>query len=178
MTRTYLCEFGSVADCERGIVAFRDLGARNLEAYLPFRSPRIEAALAGKRSPLPLWTLLSGIVGALAAYGILYFTQNVDYPLDVGGRPTHAVAAYVPITFETTMLFASVAAFAGALVLCGLPRLHHPIFTVPGFERASVDRFFVTFEHDGTEHGEPIVAVATECGALRAVPVNLEEGAS
>jgi hypothetical protein len=173
MARTYLSEFDSAEACERAIVALKELGANGLEAYLPYRSPRVEAALGGARSPLPRWVLAAGFIGAGVAYLILYWTQNVDYPLDVGGRPTHAVAAYVPITFETTVLFASVTAFVGALYLCRLPRLHHRIFEVPGFERASIDRFFVVFRAgEGVPEEAELVAAATAQGAHRTVPVD------
>jgi hypothetical protein len=67
----------------------------------------------------------------------------VDYPLNVGGRPYHSAPAFIPITFEMAVLFAATAALVSAIVLGGLPRLWHPVFEVDGFERATIDRFWL-----------------------------------
>jgi hypothetical protein len=49
----------------------------------------------------------------------------------------------VPITFEMGVLFAGLTAFIAVFALSGLPRLWHPLFEVDGFERATIDRFFL-----------------------------------
>jgi hypothetical protein len=72
----------------------------------------------------------------------------IDYPLNVGGRPLHSWPAFIPPTLIVGMLWAAAAALIGMLALCRLPRLHHPLFAVPGFERATVDRFFLCIDAD------------------------------
>jgi hypothetical protein len=68
----------------------------------------------------------------------------------IGGRPAHAGPAFVPIVFETICLFATLAAFGGFLLLERLPRLWQPRFDVDGFERSTVDRFWLEFATDDT----------------------------
>ena len=63
--------------------------------------------------------------------------------LDVGGRPLHSAPAFIPITFESAVLSASLFALLALLALCRLPELHSPLFDADGFERASRDTFWL-----------------------------------
>ncbi len=174
MASALLCEFASADTCVAAIHRLRERGHAPIDAYMPYPAKNVEEALELPPSPLPKWVLLFGIIGACVAYLILWWTQHIDYPLDVGGRPTHAAPAYVGITFETMVLFASFAAFIGMLRLCRLPRLWHAAFEVSGFERASVDRFFLVVPNEGAGERE-LSDVLSEIGALRVVALALDE---
>jgi len=122
----------------------RATGYSVLEAYTPFPIPALDDAIGTRRSKLPWLVLAAGVSGASLAYVVLWWTSAVDYRLDVGGRPYNSLPADVPIVFETTVLFAAGTAFLAALILSGLPRLHHPVFELEGFERTTIDRFWIT----------------------------------
>ena len=126
--------------------AREDEGYRQMDAYTPFPVEGVAEAVGFEKNRVPLIVLLGGLLGAATAYGMMYYATVVSYPINVGGRPLHSWPAYVPITFELTVLFAATAALVGLLALCRLPKPYHPVFNTPGFERASRDRFFLCIE--------------------------------
>jgi hypothetical protein len=122
-------------------------GYRNLEAYTPYPVEGLAAELGERRSKVPFIVLVAGLVGAGAGYLMQYWSIGVNYPLDVGGRPTpNSWPVYIPITFEVMVLVASFAALFALLFLSGLPRLHRAVFNVPRFTLATQDRFFLCVE--------------------------------
>lgn len=126
----------------------RGLGYRTLEAHTPYEVKELEPLLLLKRSRVPQVAAAAAIAGIAVAFAILHFTNAVDYPLDVGGRPLDSLPADVPILFETAVLFAALATFFALLVRSGLPQLHRPVFELTGFERVSDDAFFVGIDEN------------------------------
>jgi len=131
-----------VAAAERA----RREGYAGLDAYSPFPIPEIDEALALPRTKVPLITLIGGILGGSAGYSLQYWASTIAYPFNIGGRPFHSWPHFIPVTFELTVLGASLACFVGMWALNGLPKPYHPVFNVPAFARASRDRFFLCIE--------------------------------
>lgn len=121
-------------------------GYRNMDAYSPIPIEELSEALGLRRTRLPMLVLAGGILGGLAGYGLEYWSQAIAYPLNAGGRPYHSWPYFIPVTFETTVMGASLCAFVGMWVLNKLPMPYHPVFNVPAFVRASQDRFFLCIE--------------------------------
>jgi hypothetical protein len=143
-----MAEFNSpeslVAAAEKAHAA----GYRKMDGYVPYPVHGLSDALGVRPSGLAGLTLAGGIFGALFAFGAMYVANVLHYPLNIGGRPYNSWPAFIPITFEATILCASILTVIGMIARNGLPRPHHPVFGAPGFERASQDGFFLCIESD------------------------------
>lgn len=131
-----------------------DEGYTDVETFSPFPVEEIDDILGRRARLVPTFVLIGALLGASAAYLMMYGSWVWDYPINIGGRPMHSWPAYIPITFEMGVLFGAFSGFIGMLVLNRLPRLHHPVFEVSGFERATSDRFFLLIEAED-ERFEP-----------------------
>lgn len=121
-------------------------GYRKMEAYTPHEVEGLAEALGYHKTRVSLVVLIGGICGALTAYGMEWFSAAIHFPLNVGGRPLHSWPSFIPITFELTVLFASLAAFFGMLAMNGLPKPYHPGFNAPDFKLATQTRYFLCIE--------------------------------
>jgi hypothetical protein len=123
-----------------------DEGYRRIDAYSPFPIEELHEALGAPPSRLPLIALIGGLFGCVGGYGLQYWVSVIAYPVNVGGKPLHSWPAFIPVTFECTILAAALAAVLGMLALNGLPTPYHPVFNVPRFALASRNRFFLVIE--------------------------------
>ncbi|MGE5602547.1 MAG: DUF3341 domain-containing protein [Nitrososphaerales archaeon] len=120
-----------------------------LTAAIRRRDLRGVADWLGRFNLVALLTLGGGIVGGIVGYALQLWSMARWYPyLNIGGRPYNSWPYYLPITYELTILFASLTAIISMIVLNGLPQPYHPVFNVPEFARATQDRFFLLIHAD------------------------------
>ncbi len=121
-------------------------GYRRMDAYSPFPIEELHEALGSTPTRLPLIVLIGGLIGCIGGYTLQYWSSVIAYPLNIGGKPLHSWPAFIPVTFECTILAAALSCVLGMLALNGLPMPYHPVFNVPRFALASRNRFFLCIE--------------------------------
>ena len=141
-----MAEFSGPEELLRAAGEAYKAGYRKMDAYSPYAVEGLAEAMGLTGTRVPLVILLGGIIGAITAYGMQWYSAVKDYPLNVGGRPIHSWPAFVPITFELTVLFAAVTGVIGMLWMNGLPKPYHPVFNAPRFSLASQTQFFLCIE--------------------------------
>ncbi len=169
---TYAAEFADEGRLVEAINALALPSDAHVEVYSPYPVPGAEPSPEASWTPLPVLAFVAGAGGAAVAYWVQWYANAVSYPLNIGGRPAHATGAFMIPTFEGTVLIASLTVFAMLLVLLRFPRPWHPIFEVTGFERASIDRFWIAVSvPDGDEAADRIRRDLAALAPLRVVRV-------
>ena len=167
-----MAEFDNRFDLLEAVKKARAAGYTEMDAYTPFPIHGLGEALGFHDRRLPLLVLGGGIFGCIGGFGLLYWITVIANPLNIGGRPLFSWPAYIPITFETTVLCAALAAVFGMLALNGLPQPYHPVFNAPRFALASRTRFFVCIEeHDPKFDAEKVRAFLAEQHAREVVDI-------
>jgi len=141
-----MAEFDTPAALLEATRKVTDAGFTRTDAFSPFPIHGLSAALNFHERKVAPIILIGGLTGLAAGWGLEYWTQVIDFPMNIGGRPYNAWVSFIPPAFELTILFAAFSAVIGMLALNGLPQPYHPVFNVPRFERASQDGFFLVIE--------------------------------
>jgi hypothetical protein len=153
-----MAEFESPTDLVAAAHKVYSLGYRRINGYSPFPIEELSEAIGFTKTSLPLIVFIGGVVGGLSGFFMQYWIEVIDYPINVGGKPTNSWPAFIPITFEMTVLFAAFSAVLGMLILNKLPQPYHPVFNIPSFALATRDRFFLAVEANDPKfkHGEVV----------------------
>jgi len=165
-----MAEFESPTDLVAAAHKVYSLGYRRINGYSPFPIEELSEAIGFTKTSLPLIVFIGGVVGGLSGFFMQYWIEVIDYPINVGGKPTNSWPAFIPITFEMTVLFAAFSAVLGMLILNKLPQPYHPVFNLPNFALATRDRFFLAIEANDPKfnHAEVVDLLKS----LNAVAVN------
>ena len=147
----------------------RGSGGRLLDAFSPLPIEGLAERFAAPSIRIRIPMLVAGIALAAIGYFLQWYSAVLGYPINVGGRPLHSWPVFLLVPFEVGVFAAALAGLIAMMRYCGLPRLHHPLFAVPGFERASQDSFFLLAETDGAV--EELRHVLERAGALAVTEV-------
>lgn len=166
----YFAEFASAREMRDAVAALRRAGYEAIETFSSFEVPGADDERSGRMSRLGVVAFVAGVLGAVAGYALQWYVNAVSYPLDIGGRPTHAIPAFIISAFEGAVLFAAVAGFVATLVALRLPRLWQPVFEIDGFDRATVDRYWLALDlRDPRSSPESTLRDLTALAPLRVV---------
>ena len=139
--------FRSAQELVDAVPRLKAKGLGSLEAYTPYPVHGLDGALGLRRSPLGGMVFVMGLVGAVAALGLQWWTSSADYPVITGGKALFSWQAFVPILFELMVLFATFTAGLGMLVLLNrLPFFDHPLLGTESIRKITRDRFALSVE--------------------------------
>lgn len=167
-----LAEFSTGEELMSAARRIRSDGYKEVEAYTPFAVEGLDDLV---KMPCRYWlrwiVFAGGIMGGMTGFGLQYYAAAVSYPLNIGGRPPDSWPAFIPITFELTVLGAAICGVVGLLWLGGLPLLYHPVFSAASFRRATSDRFFLLVNSSDPNYDSE--RIASTLGAF--APISLTE---
>lgn len=169
-----MAEFENPSDLVAAARKVYSLGYRRINGYSPYPIEELSEAIGFTHTRLPLIVFIGGLLGGLGGFFMQYWIAAMDYPINVGGKPTNSWPAFIPITFEMTVLCAAFAAVLGMLVLNKLPQPYHPVFNVPSFALATRDRFFLAVEaNDPKFDHAKVVDLLKSLGAVEVTDVEV-----
>lgn len=142
----YLAEYDSPGEVMHAAEAVRDAGYERWDVHTPFPVHGMDGAMGLKDSAVGWIVLIMGLTGCASAFLLMWWTNGVDYPLVIGGKPPFSLPSMIPVMFELTILLSAFGAVFGMLGLNQLPKHHHPVFYSERFERCSDDKFFISIE--------------------------------
>lgn len=142
----YLAEYADEQSLLAATRAIRVAGYTHLDAFTPYPVKGLQQALGLPRSHLAYYVFPLAALGAVSAYALQWYVNARSYPINVGGRPLYSGPAWIPVTFESAILTAGLVTFVLFLALNRYPEPRSPIFDVPGFERASIDTFWLAID--------------------------------
>lgn len=143
MSGPVLAEFRDPETLQNAVVRVKQGRHLALDAFTPYPIEGLDQELAVGASRIRYAMLAGGLIVAAFAFGLQWYSSVIDYPLNSGGRPLNSWQVFLLVPFEVGVFAAALCGVIAFLRSCGLPRLNHPVFEIPGFERATQDRFFL-----------------------------------
>jgi mono/diheme cytochrome c family protein len=132
-----------------------DSGYKNFDINTPYPVHGMDKAMKLKPSKLGYVTLAFGLSGATFALLFIYWAMSIDYPQIIGGKPFFAFPAFIPVTFEVTVLLATLSTVIGLLTfMSGFPNNKQPLHDTEYMKKVSGDQFGVVIHADDPQFNE------------------------
>ncbi|MCH8567577.1 MAG: DUF3341 domain-containing protein [Balneolales bacterium] len=149
-----LAEFENPGKLMKAAKLVSRAGYAKFDAHSPFPIHGMDDAMGLKESKLGWIVLSHALVGFSGGLALQVWASTYAYPINIGGRPFMNLPAFVPVTFELTILLSAFAAVFGMLFLNNLPKHHNSIFNSDNFNRVTDDKFFICVETDDPLYNE------------------------
>jgi mono/diheme cytochrome c family protein len=117
-------------------------GYTHFDVNTPYPVHGMDKAMKMKPSTLGFVTLFFGLSGAVFALLFMFWVMTQDYPMIIGGKPFFALPAFIPITFEVTVLLATLSTVIGMIaIFFNFPSNSHPLHDTNYMKSVSLDKF-------------------------------------
>lgn len=141
-----LAEFKNPGDLMKAASLTGKAGYTKFDCHSPFPIHGMDDAMGLKPSPLGIIVLVHSLIGFIGALALQIWSSSIAYPINISGKPFINLPAFVPVTFELTVLLSAFGAVFGMFFLNKMPRHHNPLFNSEHFRRVTDDKFFVVIE--------------------------------
>ena len=141
-----LAEFEHPGGLLKAAAGVREAGYKSFDAHSPFAIHGMDRAMGLGQSKLGFFVFWGAVIGCFLGWLMQWWMGEVDYPLNISGKPFFAIEPSIPIMFELTILFAALTAVIGMFVLNKLPRPYNPLFYSKRFAKVTDDGFFIHIE--------------------------------
>jgi len=156
----------------KAVRAFKEKGIKITNTLTPFPVHGLENELGLKENRLHTAGFIFGLTGLALAFFVMTWVFNVNYPLNVGGKPYFSWPAFIPIMFELTVLFAAVGMVMVYLVRNNLAPGHIPrIYD----DRITDDRFALLFEVDDNTSQDDVNAITDTLKSANVSEIKMKE---
>ncbi|MCC7403730.1 MAG: DUF3341 domain-containing protein [Bdellovibrionales bacterium] len=105
----------------------KEAGFKKFDAISPFPIHGIDEACGIPRSYIPWITFIFGLTGCLFGVWFTWWTSAENWALNIGGKPMWSLAAFIPVIFECTILFAALSSVGAMILINGLPKVDPPV---------------------------------------------------
>ena len=119
-----------------------------MDVYSPFPVHGLDNILGLTESRIHIAGFIYGLIGCLSAFLFMTWVFTRDWPIIFGGKPYFSALSFIPITFEVTVLFASVGMVVTFYTICGMgPGVDNPTLD----DRITDDKFCIAFDVDDAD---------------------------
>lgn len=147
--------FDSPDEIIRAAKEVKEAGYKNFDVNTPYPVHGMDRAMGLSRTKVGFLTLFFGFSGTAFILLFMFWTMSVDYPMVIGGKPFFSLPAFIPITFETTVLLGAIATVFGMLAaFFNLPSNNHPLHDTDYMKHVSGDKYGVVIEADDPNFDE------------------------
>lgn len=141
-----LAEFKNPGHLMKAAKLTHKAGYKKFDCYSPFPIHGMDDAMGLKPSKLGYIVMGHALIGFLGGLALQIWTSAIAYPINISGKPFINLPAFIPVTFELTILLSAFGAVFGMFFLNNMPKHHNPLFNSDYFKKATDDGFFVVIE--------------------------------